>query len=306
MQPVKKYSFEFADCCEMCKNTDVDKHKVLGIRLSQSQGYSPKKKTGIAVSVKKCTNCGLIYSYPQPIPDKITDHYGINPEDYSWGDNYIKYDPEYFKRQIEEAKKILNFLPGMKALDVGAGLGKAMNAMKLEGFDVYGIEPSPNFRDKAIEWLKIPEEKLALASAEEAEFLENQFDFITFGAVFEHLYHPEAILKRVIKWLKPGGIVHIEVPSATHLVPKIVNAFYKLRGTNYVTHLSPMHAPFHLYEYTLKSFEEASKRLNLTNINHYFDVCTIFFLPGFTKPFLKKYMEITNTGMQLTVYLKKN
>lgn len=275
------------------------------MRLSQSQGYSPKKKTGIAVTIKKCSNCGLIYSYPQPVPDKITDHYGINPEDYSWGDDYIKYDPSYFMKQINEAKEILGFKEGMRALDVGAGLGKAMKSMQTAGFDVYGIEPSPNFRDKAIEWLGISADKLALASAEEAEFQENYFDFITFGAVYEHLYHPFNILERVTKWLKPGGIVHIEVPSAKHLIPRIVNTYFKLRGTNYVTHLSPMHAPFHLYEYTLKSFEEASKQLGLANVKHYVDVCHIFFMPGFTKPFLKKYMEMTNTGMQLTVYLKK-
>lgn len=305
MEKIRKYNFEYAEVCEMCKDSEVEKHKILGIRLSQSQGFAPKKKTGIAVSIKKCRNCGLIYSYPQPIPDKITDHYGINPEDYSWGDNYIKYDPEYFKRQIEEAKKILNFKPGMTSLDVGAGLGKAMKSMQDAGFDVYGIEPSPNFRDKAIEWLKIPSEKLTLASAEEAQFPDNTFDFITFGAVFEHLYHPSFILNRVVKWLKPGGVIHIEVPSAKYLIPKIANAYFKLLGTNYVTNLSPMHAPFHLYEYTLDSFEKASKQMGLENVRHYFDVCNIFFMPNFTKPLLNKIMEKTNTGMQLTVYLKK-
>jgi ubiquinone/menaquinone biosynthesis C-methylase UbiE len=298
------YKFEYNDTCEMCHDK-IDHHKIMGQRLSQSQGLRPKKKTGITVTVKKCSNCGLIYSYPQPVPDKITDHYGISPEDYSWDENYFKYDPKYFARQITVAKELMPFTQGMKALDVGAGLGKAMRAMQEAGFDVYGIEPSPNFRERAIEWLNIPAEKIKLDSAEEVEFPENYFDFITFGAVFEHLYHPAYILERATRWLKPGGIIHIEVPSSRHLLGKIINFYYRLSGTNYVTNLSPMHAPFHLYEYSLKSFTEASQRLKLETVKHYFDVCEILSFPRFTHGVLRKYMELTDTGMQLTVYLRK-
>ena len=303
-EKTKIYKFEFNDACEMCQDK-IMHHRILGQRLSQRQGYKPKKKTGITVSVMKCTNCGLIYSYPMPVPDKITDHYGIKPEDYSWDENYFTYDPQYFSRQIKVAKELLTFSKKMKALDIGAGLGKAMKSLQESDFDIYGIEPSPNFRDRAIEWLKIPADKIKLDSVETAEFPENYFDFITFGAVFEHLYHPACVLQRAADWLKPGGIIHIEVPSSKHLLAKIINFYYRLRGTNYVTNLSPMHAPFHLYEYSLKSFEEASQRLGLQIVKHYYDVCEILSFPGFTKPFLRKYMELTDTGMQLTVYLRK-
>ena len=34
-----------------------------------------------------------------------------------------------------------------------------------------------------------------------------------------------------------------------------------MRGTNYVTNISPMHSPFHLYEFGLKSFEELGKKI---------------------------------------------
>ena len=32
-------------------------------------------------------------------------------------------------------------------------------------------------------------------------------------------------------------------------------------GTNYVTNLNPMHVPYHLYEFDLKSFEVNAKKL---------------------------------------------
>jgi ubiquinone/menaquinone biosynthesis C-methylase UbiE len=300
---VRKYIFEDVVQCEICRK-DTSGDKILGQRMDKSQGMSPKKKTGITVSIKKCRNCGLIYSSPQPIPFDIQNHYGIEPEDY-WGDDYVNYDPAYFKRQIDNAKELLPFSPGMKVLDIGAGLGKAMKSMENAGFSVYGIEPSNTFHKKALEWMGYTEEQLKLGMVEDIDFPEASFDFITMGAVFEHLYHPAAVLERLVHWLKPGGLIHIEVPSAKWLIPKLVNIYYRLRGTNYVTNLSPMHAPFHLYEYSLESFEEACKRYNLELTRHYVDVCSVYFVPSFLKPLFRKIMEWTGTGMQLTVYMRK-
>jgi 2-polyprenyl-3-methyl-5-hydroxy-6-metoxy-1,4-benzoquinol methylase len=43
-------------------------------------------------------------------------------------------------------------------------------------------------------------------------FPEAHFDFITFGAVLEHLYDPSMSIHKAMSWLKPSGIMHIEVP----------------------------------------------------------------------------------------------
>ncbi|HEX2536103.1 MAG TPA: hypothetical protein VHK69_20315, partial [Chitinophagaceae bacterium] len=63
--PTLRYYFEEVTRCEMCGDSTAN-HKVLGQRLNQSQGLQPKKKSGISVSVKKCSRCELIYSSPQP------------------------------------------------------------------------------------------------------------------------------------------------------------------------------------------------------------------------------------------------
>lgn len=304
MTTIRTYNFEYNESCEMCGDASAG-HKILGQRLSQSQGFSPKNKAGISVSVRRCRRCRLIYSYPQPVPGRIEDHYGIKPEEYSWKKDYYNYDTTYFARQIATYKQLRPMESGAKALDIGAGLGKAMKSLDNAGFDAHGVEASPQFRDRAIEWLKIPASRIQLSAVETAEYPRNTFDFITFGAVFEHLYHPAAVLARAGEWLKPGGIIHIEVPSADHLLGKLINAYYALRGTNFVTHLSPMHPPFHLYEYTLESFNEVCRQVRLQSAQHYYDVCEIYHFPRIVHPFLRKYMERTNTGMQLTVYLRK-
>lgn len=300
---MKKYSFKEISVCEMCGDQTAN-HKVLGQRLNKSQGYRPKTKTGISVSIIKCTNCGLIYSNPQPIPFDLQDHYGTPPEEY-WKEEYFVWQPTYFSSQIEEAKKLLDFKSGMKALDIGAGLGKAMLSMQSKDFDVYGLEPSIPFYERAISKMGIDKEKLKLGAIEDLDYEPEFFDFITFGAVFEHLYEPSICLEKALSWLKPNGIIHIEVPSSKWLLPKFMNFYFNLIGTNYVTNLSPMHTPFHLHEFDLKSFNKLSEKLNFKVENYRYDVCSIYYFPKIFHGLLRSYMKATNKGMQLTVYLRK-
>jgi len=287
----------------MCSST-YDKHKILGQRLNQSQGFNPKKKTGISTSIMKCKNCGLIFSNPQPIPFDIQDHYGMPPEDY-WKPEYFTIDRNYFSDQIRTTKKLIQFEKGMKALDIGAGIGKCMISLQQAGYDAYGFEPSVPFHQKAIEKMNIPADKLKLGMIEEVDYAENNFDFITFGAVLEHLYDPAAAIKKAMKWVKPGGLIHIEVPSSKYLIPKIFNFYFRLRGTNYVNNISPMHRPFHLYEFAIESFRYHANAENYEIAHHEYYVCDIYFIPRIFHPFLKWYMSKTNTGMQLAVWLKK-
>jgi 2-polyprenyl-3-methyl-5-hydroxy-6-metoxy-1,4-benzoquinol methylase len=51
--------------------------------------------------------------------------------------------------------------------------------------------------------MKIPPEKLQLGMIENIEYPKDNFDFITFGAVLEHLYDPSAAIKKAMNWLKP-------------------------------------------------------------------------------------------------------
>jgi len=299
----KGYYFEDVFHCEMCGD-ETSLHRVLGQRLNRQQGLSPRKKTGISVSVKKCNNCGLVYSSPQPIPFDIQDHYGIPPESY-WEPVYFEIEESYFSREIRETTEFFRQKQNPKALDVGAGLGKCMIALEKAGFHAYGFEPSKPFHEKAINEMGIDPENLKLSSIEEVEYPEAYFDFITYGAVFEHLYHPAKSLEKTLKWLKEDGIIHIEVPSSTWLISDIINLYYKLRGTNYVTNLSPMHVPYHLYEFDLKSFQALGKGLGLYIVKHRYEVCEIPFVPNFLQPVFRNIMKRTNRGMQLTVYLKK-
>ncbi|MBC7749930.1 MAG: class I SAM-dependent methyltransferase [Methylotenera sp.] len=302
MSNKKRYYFNHIENCNMCGST-TDTHKILGKRLNGSQGKNPKNKIGITTTIVKCKNCGLIYSNPQPVPFDIQDHYGVPPESY-WKDNYFTITDNYFQGEIEKLKKLLDFRNGMKSLDIGAGLGKQMIALSKSGFETYGFEPSKQFYERAISKMGINPDKLKLGMIEEVEYPENHFDFISFGAVLEHLYDPSDSILKALKWLKPNGIIHIEVPSSDWLIGKIINLYYKLKRTDYVGNLSPMHEPFHLHEFGLSSFLEHSKKYGYELAFYEYYVC-LTYMPKVMDLILKPYMKRTNKGMQLCVWLRK-
>lgn len=301
-EQVKRYTFHPVERCNMC-GSPVSEHKVLGKRADRSQGRSPRRMRGITTAVVQCRRCSLIFADPQPVPVDLQDHYGVPPEAY-WRDEYFNVSEGYFQRAIDRCKEILQFQAGMQALDIGAGLGKAMIAMERAGFEAHGFEPSVPFRDRAIARMGIHADRLLLGDVEHMEYGAGRFHFITFGAVLEHLYDPSACIAKALHWLAPGGVIHIEVPSSRWLINKIINAVYRVQGLDFVGNISPMHPPFHLYEFGLDSFHRNGSALGYRVALHEYDVCATY-MPRFLDPILTSVMEKTDSGMQLSVWLQR-
>mgnify|MGYP002382273216 CR=1 FL=1 len=276
---------------------------ILGKRLNAPQGKNPISKTGITTTIVKCQHCSLIFSNPQPIPQTLLDHYGVPPESY-WNDEYFRVEDGCFQHEINTAYHLINKKEKIVALDVGAGIGKSMIAMQKAGVEAYGIEPSSPFYERAISKMDIHTDRLVHASIETALFPSAFFDFINFGAVLEHLYDPSQAIIRALTWLKPSGVIHVEVPSSRWLVNKIANFYYRSIGTDYVANLSPMHIPFHLYEFSVDSFRQHGRVQGYEVALCEYFVCQTYMPPVFDR-FLRVVMDRTKTGMQLGVWLRK-
>jgi len=286
----------------MCQ-AGINKHKFIGRRLNRSQGLSPNNKIGITTSILKCENCKLIFSNPMPLPISVNDHYDIDPFKY-WGESYFKLDEKYFLNEIKIVKGLLDFRPNMKALDIGSGIGKCVVKLNESGFNTYGLEPSKMFLEFGLKKFNLNPDKFQNAGVLSATYSDNFFDFISFGAVLEHLEDPDLSLKRALKWLRPGGVLHIEIPSSSWLISKLLNFFYKITFSDFVSNLSPMHEPFHLYEFELKTFILNSK-INGYKISYYeYHVCETY-MPKMLDLILKPIMKLTKTGMQLSLYITK-
>jgi SAM-dependent methyltransferase len=300
---MRRYRYEFIPvrACAMCGSQHIT---MLGQRLSRSQGFDPRSAVGLATGVKRCVDCGLIFSDPRPIPASLDDHYDISPDDYWTAGTLRPAPPDFFAYEIETARRLLPHAKTVKALDVGAGFGRVMHTMSAAGFDAWGIEPGAQFRELAIS-RGVPADRLNSSPMEEAKFPDASFDFVSLYAVLEHLQEPAQAIERGMRWLKPGGILHVEVPSSNWLISKLANLFFRMRATNYVTNISPLHPPYHLFEFTLESFKAHGRKCGYEIAESKIMVCTVFGIPKPLRKLFAWWMDITGTGMQLIVWLRK-
>ncbi len=278
--------------------------KVLGKRLNTSQGRSPRSKSGISTTVVRCGACRLTFANPMPIPASIHDHYDVPPESY-WRESFFAdVEDDFFAAELRILSSLRPEAAGGQVLDVGAGFGNTMVALQRAGYEAYGFEPSEPFYERAISKMGISKDRLRLGAMETVDYEEETFEFISFRAVLEHLYDPSASITKAMTWLKPGGVMTIEVPSSDWLISRLLNFYYRARGLDYVTNISPMHAPFHLYEFTRKSFEVHAQQHGYNIVRHEVYVCDTY-LPKIADRILRPYMERTKTGMQLSMWLQK-
>lgn len=277
--------------------------RFLGRRLDRHQGLRAGRRGGVAVSVVRCRGCGLVFPDPLPVPDSPASLYGVDPATY-WPPEYFAPPPPELEAFYVATLSMLERRAGATALDVGAGIGKGVLALRGAGFDAVGLEPSPTFRALALERMGLGEEDIVLGAVEDASFPAGTFDFVNFGAVLEHLAEPREALARAMGWLRPGGLIHAEVPHADWLQSRGLNLFYRLSGQGFVTNTSPMHPPFHLYEFTPESFRAAASSLRCSVARSEVWVADVMG-PRWIRGVLRAVMQRTGTGMQLAVWLRK-
>ena len=293
-----KYNLIEMPACNMCGS---GRRRDIGLRLSGRTGLRPRKASGVAIPVKQCADCQMIYLDPMPIPINIRDHYDMKPENY-FDEGHLQAWPAFDNNRLSE---VMEFRPGMKAVDVGAGVGVHMISYEKAGWDVWGIEPSESFVRYGIDRLGIDPSRLLQQEFENNTLPSESFDLVSFGAVLEHLPSPARALEAACRLLRPGGIILADIPSSTFLIARLINLFYRLNGTPFVTNVSPMHPPFHLYEFTHHSFAKNGKRTGYELAKHQYWVTTLYNVPKRLEPWVRWALTKTGLGDGLRVLLKK-
>jgi ubiquinone/menaquinone biosynthesis C-methylase UbiE len=92
-------------------------------------------------------------------------------------------------------------------LDVGCGLGAALEHATASGAEVAGVDPSPSMVARASR--RVPEADVRVGSAEEIPFPDHHFTVVINIASFHHWADREAGLKEILRVLAPGGRLHI-------------------------------------------------------------------------------------------------
>jgi ubiquinone/menaquinone biosynthesis C-methylase UbiE len=92
---------------------------------------------------------------------------------------------------------------GDRFLDIGCGLGAAIEHASKTGAAVAGVDPSPSMVERASR--RVPEAEVKVGSAESIPFPDDRFTAVLGVATFHHWARPEEGLREVLRVLAPGG-----------------------------------------------------------------------------------------------------
>jgi 2-polyprenyl-3-methyl-5-hydroxy-6-metoxy-1,4-benzoquinol methylase/predicted nucleic-acid-binding Zn-ribbon protein len=200
---VKQYSKINIEKCPLCNsNVFSPKARPKDFRVSNETFY-----------VVSCDGCGHTFTSPRPADEELHKFYG--EESYISHTNSDKglFNKIYLAVKRYATKKKSHLISEVaikgKILDVGAGTGDFLNACKQQGWDVYGVEPSPIARVYAREQFQIE-----LQTAEAVFNLpKRNFQAITLWHVLEHLPDLNEYFNCFEQLLTEDGTLVIAVPN---------------------------------------------------------------------------------------------
>lgn len=91
-----------------------------------------------------------------------------------------------------------------RVLDVGCGTGHHISQLRERGFDVVGIEPGQDLRDRAR--ANNPGVRIDDGDIENLEFPDASFDVVMAIEVLRHLPGPRPAIDEIARVLRPGGL----------------------------------------------------------------------------------------------------
>jgi len=179
--------------------------------------------------VVKCKNCGFFFINPifndraiiregsvlYNQPHEFLESNDLDYLEECWEKPHIyKFEAEYQSLIINHLDAISHINkyknePG-RLLDFGCGGGFFLGTAKEKGWEIFGLEPLPGHAIYAR--VKFGANVITDTLRWDT-FEKNFFDIVTAFQVFEHLSHPTLELEKIASFLKPGGIVLIEVPN---------------------------------------------------------------------------------------------
>jgi 2-polyprenyl-6-hydroxyphenyl methylase/3-demethylubiquinone-9 3-methyltransferase len=121
-------------------------------------------------------------------------------------------------------------LDGARCLDIGAGVGQFLLAIKQQGAQGQGIEPSRLRREYARQTFAL---ELRAELVEQPYWQRDHaatFDLITLWDVLEHVNFPVETLQQTLPLLKPGGWLFLETPSRLALSYRLSQLVAHLSG----------------------------------------------------------------------------
>jgi 2-polyprenyl-3-methyl-5-hydroxy-6-metoxy-1,4-benzoquinol methylase len=203
-------------------------------RLVEKQGWI----------VYKCAGCGLGVLDPRPDPEELGRLYEKGYFDSHYSER-LKADSPAMQRRLSQQSHRLRFFRRLKreglVVDVGCGMGYFLYAAKRAGYGVRGVDLSDWAASYITGELQIP---VSIGPIDEMVLGEGTVDVLTLWHSLEHMRHPLESLHGMAGWLKPEGLLVIEVPNHEGTDAVKMGAAWP-----------DWDLPYHLYHFSPKSLQ---------------------------------------------------
>lgn len=228
------------EICILCRTTERE-------MLIEKDGWK----------VHRCPSCGLGLLDPRPSESEIEGLYRSEyfSEQYDGG---VEPNSLQYLRRLRSEKHRTKFIQSIKRsgrlLDVGCGYGYFLDACRRQGYHVQGLDVSEWAAQYAIRKLGLA---LTIGKIDEVSFPSGHFDIITMWHSLEHTPDPHKALQQVISWLKPDGILAIDVPN--------------YEGTDAQKtwrEWCGWQLPYHYWHFTFKSLEQLLDQYGFSIVKH--------------------------------------
>lgn len=233
--------YEVVKECPVCQNEKLENNMVC-------QDYSV---SGESFMIVKCNNCLTKITSPRPVQNVIENYYA--------SDNYISHTNKanniintlykiVRKYTIKQKVSLINkFSKKGKILDIGCGTGEFLKACLKNGWEITAIEPNENAWENSVINTNNNFYKDVLSLKNK-----NTYDVITLWHVFEHLYNPNEIIKKLKSLIKDEGVIILAVPN-----------YESYDAQHYKEFWAGYDVPRHLYHFSQSSIKTLIKQHNL-------------------------------------------
>jgi 2-polyprenyl-3-methyl-5-hydroxy-6-metoxy-1,4-benzoquinol methylase len=164
-------------------------------------------------SVYRCSACGLGFLDPRPDPCELNELYRSSYFQSHYDQGFKLGSPEMKRRLSQETHRIRFFKKARRRgrlLDIGCGMGYFLLACRDAGYEVEGMDISADSAAYVRYELKIP---VAVGTIDEVDYPPATFDVITMWHFLEHAREPARYIQKAREWLKPEGILVVDVPN---------------------------------------------------------------------------------------------